>query len=219
MAVWDDLKRVIVRLRDEQPSPLRSWPDPSYNEHRPPFRIDLEPWAVSTAAGLLDQFGDDVDLTVGALPFPPSRIHEPRPDVAQRPDLLDPERATVELDGPAVVRSGHTLLHGLLLQNLSSDELCVATNGQVTGVVVDPATEQVVGGFAGAQILPWIVFRVAPGETKRIPLLIGTASFVPDLGYTVPAGHWGVQATLSFESDPRNSPGKRTPVLPLTVTD
>jgi len=42
MALWDDVRRVIVRLTDEQPSPLRQWPDTSYDEHSPPFRIHLE---------------------------------------------------------------------------------------------------------------------------------------------------------------------------------
>jgi len=224
MAVWDDLKWVLVRLSDEQPSPLRQWPDPSSDEQRPPFQIALEAWAVSTAGDLLDQFGDDVDLTVGALPFPPSRLREPRPEVVQRAPPLAPDRAAVELDDPAVVRSGHTLRHGLLLRNLSSDEINLATNGQVTADVVDPETEQVVGGFAGAQLLMRVVFHVARGETERIPLLIGTESFVPDLGYTVPAGQWGMQATLNFASDPtgsdpRDSADWRTPVLPLTITD
>jgi hypothetical protein len=222
MAVWEDVKRVIVRLRDEQPSPLRRWPDPSYDEHKPPFQIHLAAWALSTAAELLDQFGDDVDLTVGALPFPPSRLREPRPEVVQRADPLDPDQAAVELDGPAVVRSGHTLQHGLLLRNISSVEIDLATNGQVTADVVDPDTGQVVGGFVGPQLVRGLMFHVAPGETERIPLLIGTASFVPDLGYSVPAGQWGMQTTLRFASDPtdpRDSVDWRTPVLPLTITD
>src|SRR5215813_898101 len=158
MAVWDDVKRVIVRLKDERPSPLRQWPDPSYDEHLPPFRIHLAAWAVSTAADLLDQFGDEVDLTVGALPFPPRRLREPRPDVGQRADQLDPYLATVELDGAAVVPSGHTLHHALFLRNLSLDEINLATNGQLTADVVDLETEQVVGGFAGAQLLRGVMF-------------------------------------------------------------
>jgi hypothetical protein len=43
------------------------------------------------------------------------------------------------------------------------------------------------GGFSGFQTLPLVVFRVAPGQTGRVPLLIGTASFTPRLGYAVPA--------------------------------
>jgi hypothetical protein len=219
MAVWDVLKRVIARLSEEQPDALLGYPDPSSDEGRqPPFEINLAPWAASTAADLVDQFGDDVDLTVGALSFPPSRAHnKPRPEALQRADPLDRGQGTVELDGPAVVRSGHTLRHGILLRNHSTDDLQVATNGQLTAVVVDPETEQVVGGFAGPQLLPLIVFSIAPGATERIPLLIGTASFEPDLGYTVPAGRWGIEATLTLSLN-RDSPRRRTPILPLTIT-
>jgi len=219
MAVWDDLKRVIARLNDEQPTALLGYPDPSSDEGRqPPFAIHLAPWAASTAADLSNQFGDAVNLTVGALPFPLSRAHERRPEVGRRADLLDPGQATVELDGLAVVRSGHTLRHGLLLSNRSTDDVHLATNGHLTAVVVDQECQQVVGGFAGAQRMPLIVFRVAPGATERVPLLIGTASWVPELGYTVPAGRWGVEATLAFGTNP-DSPRRRTPVLPLTITD
>jgi len=218
MAVWDDLKRVIARLSEEQPDALLGYPDPNSDEGRqPPFEIYFAPWAASTAADLVDQFGDDVDLTVGALPFPPSRPHKPRPEAPQRAEPLDPGQATVELDGPAVVRSGHTLRHGILLSNHSTDDLQVATNGQLTAVVVDPETEQVLGGFAGPQLLPLIVFSIAPGATERIPLLIGTSSFELDLGYTVPAGRWGIEAILTLSLN-RDSPRRRTPILPLTIT-
>ena len=77
---------------------------------------------------------------------------------------------------------------------------------------------EVVGGFSGAQHLPLIIFRVAPEQNGRVPLLIGTASFTARLGYAVPAGDWGVQATLTLGPDLRDSPRRRTPVLPLTIT-
>jgi hypothetical protein len=61
---------------------------------------------------------------------------------------------------------------------------------------------------------------VAAGATERIPLLIGTASFTGRLGYAVPPGSWGIQATLQLTQDPdvRDRVPRRTPVLPLTVT-
>ena len=219
MAAWDELKVVLLRLRDEQPGVLMQYPMPEVDEGRvPPFAITLAPWATTTAEELHRQFGDDVELTVGALPYPPGRQLRPRPETGPTQDLLDPQQIAAELDGPAVVRSGQTLRHGLLLRNLTGHELQIATNGQVTGVIVDPQTGEVVGGFSGAQRLPLIVFRVAPGQTVRLPLLIGTASFTPRLGYKVPGGDWGIQATLTLGPSPGDSPRRRTPVLPLTIT-
>jgi hypothetical protein len=219
MAVWDELKVVLARLRDQQPGTLMGYPMPEVDRDRqPPFMIRLAPWAVATAEELHQQFGDDVDLTVGALPYPPGR-QPPRPPAAGPPaDLLDPDEIVAGLDGPAVVSSGHTLRHGLLLRNLTGRELQIATNGQVTAAVVDPHTGEVVGGFAGAQGLPLVTFRVAPGQTGRVPLLIGTVSFASRLGYTIPPGDWGIQATLTLGLHPSDSPRRRTPVLPLTVT-
>jgi hypothetical protein len=137
---------------------------------QPPFTIRLAPWATACAEELHQQFGDDIELTVGALPYPPGRQPPRPPDPGPPPDLLDPH------------------------------------------------TGEVVGGFAGFQTLPLIIFRVAPGQTERVPLLIGTASRTPRLGYTIPPGDWGIQATLSLGPHPRDSPRRRTPILPLTVT-
>ncbi|MDR2987139.1 MAG: hypothetical protein LBV34_20105 [Nocardiopsaceae bacterium] len=219
MAVWDDLKIVLTGLQDLHPSPLMRYPMPEVDEGRhPPFTIHLAAWAVSTAEELHQQFGEHVDLTVGVLPYPPGG-QRPRPSAQrQHPALLDPHEIAADLDGPAVVRTGYLLEHGLLLRNLTSQDVQIVTNGKVTAVVVDPQTGEVVGGFAGFQTLPLIVFRVAPDHTERIPLLIGTASVTPRLGYAVPAGDWGIQATLKFGPDPRDAPSRRTPVLPLTIT-
>jgi hypothetical protein len=219
MAVWDELKLALARLRDQQPGALTEYPMPDVDEGRqPPFTIQLAAWAAATAEELHRQFGDSVDLTVGVLPYPPGREMRRQAAVGRQPDLLNPQEITAELDGPAVVSSGQTLRHGLLLRNLTGRELQIATNGQVTAVIVDLATDEVVGGFAGFQNLPLIIFRVAPAQNRRIPLLIGTASFTPRLGYAVPAGSWGIQATVTIGPDPRDSPRRRTPVLPLTIT-
>ena len=219
MAVWDELRITLARLRDQQPGTLMQYPMPEADEgSQPPFTIGLAPWATATAEELHQQFGDDIELTVGALPYPPGR-QPPRPPAAGPPaDLLDPDEITAELDGPAVVSPGHTLRHGLLLHNLTGRDLQIATNGQVTAVVIDPHTGEEVGGFAGPQTLPLIIFRVAPGRTERVPLLIGTASFTPRLGYVIPPGNWAMQATLTLGPHPRDSPRKRTPILPLIIT-
>jgi len=219
VSVWDELKVVLVRLRDHEPGTLMGYPMPEVDEGRhPPFQLRLAAWATATAEELHRQFGDSVDLTVGALPYPPGRQPQRVPAADQPAELLDPDEIVAELDGPAVVRSGTTLRHGLLLRNLTGQNLKVETNGQVTATVVDTATGEAVGGFSGPQLLPLIVFRVAPGQTERIPLLIGTDSAVPRLGYTVPAGEWGLQATLTLGSGRGASSRKRTPILPLSIT-
>ena len=219
MTVWDELKPVIARLLEQQPGALTSYPAPDWDEGRiPPFKLRLAPRAAETAAELHRQFGEDVELTVGALPYPLGRPERPRRAPVPLPDLLDPREVAVELDGPAVVSYGNTLHHHLRVSNRSGGELQIATNGQVTAVVVDLQTSEVVGGYSGAQTLPLKVFRASPGTSVQIPLLIGTASYTPRLGYIVPAGEWGIRATLTLGPHPRDSPHRRTPILPLTIT-
>jgi hypothetical protein len=225
MAMWEEVRVALGRLAEERPGVLSQYPDPDQRDGgAPPYVIELAPWAEAEAAGLYRRFGDLVRLTVGALPYPPGAAgSRPVPSPGQAAELLGPEEAKAELDGPAVVRSGHTLRHGLLVRNRSGAELAVATSGQVIAEVVDPGGGEVVGGFSGVQRLPLVTFRVPPGGTERIPLLIGTASFTPRLGYTVPAGEWGVQATLDLVPagagpEPAERRRRRTPVLLLTVT-
>jgi hypothetical protein len=45
-------------------------------------------------------------------------------------------------------------------------------------------------------------------------MLVATASRVPDLGYAIPPGQWGIRVTL----DPAAGRAVRTPPLPVTVT-
>jgi hypothetical protein len=219
MTVWDELKVVIVRLRDQHPRAVRMSPTPEVDEGRqPPFTIHLAAWAVDIAEELHRQFGDDVDLTVGALPYPPGGRTDPSPAADPPPELLNPREIAAELDGPAVIKSGHELRHGLLLRNFTDCELRITSNGTVFGNVVDPQTGEAVGGFYGAATLMLVTFRVAPGETGGVPFLIDTASFAPRLGYSVPAGNWGVQATLTISTQAGGSAERRTPILPLTIT-
>src|SRR5260370_40696073 len=113
MAVWDDLKRVIARLSNEQPTALLGYPDPGSDEGRqPPFAIHLAPWAASTAADLFDQFGGDVHLTGGPRPFPPGAAHQPPPALRRLPCPLGPAQAAHDLAGRAGVRSERTRTHG-----------------------------------------------------------------------------------------------------------
>jgi hypothetical protein len=219
MAVWDELKVVLARLRDEQePGTLQGYPDPRADEsRRPPFRIMLAPWAAGVAADLYRRFGDDVSLMVGALSYPPSPADTGQAAARQPAELIDPQEVEVELDGAAIVRSGRTIRRHLVVRNRTSRLLEVPTNGQLTAEVADPRSGAAVGGFAGAHTLPLVVFRVPPGAAERIPLLIGTASFTPRLGYAIPPGTWAIRVELPVGSG--RSPDRSTPLLPLTVTD
>ncbi len=214
VAVWETLKIEIQRVVDEQPGALVGYPDPRSDRGRePPLSIELAPWATDVAQDLHGRFGDDVALQVGALRYP-----ECKPVFRRLPDLgpgLDPSEVEVAVDTPLEVRSGHALHSALRVWNWTDSELQLITNGGVTGYVVDPDTENIVGGFSGAQILPRVALRIMPQASQRVPLLVGTASFVPDLLYAIPPGRWAVRVPLALGDGRRVS----TPPLPINVTD
>ena len=190
MTVWDELKVVLLEL--EGSGTLVVYPDPRVDDNRqPPFQIHLQPgprtWPSHCTV-------DSVTMWSWSSASFDTRSASRRGSTRVRemtiPDM-DPTLMTVELDAPIVVASGHTVRGALRVHNLSADTIVVCTNGHVTAQVLDPDTRAVVGCFAGGQILPGIYFRAAPGETVVVPVLVGTASFSPDLGYVVPAGGMG----------------------------
>lgn len=215
---WERLRHDLISLQDARPRVLQMYPTPDPGYQRPPVRIHLDASAEATAADLHARFGDFVSLHVGALIYPPNphlaRGTRSRATNPER-DLVDPEEIRIELDGPLAIRSGQTETHALLLSNIGDHEVTVNTNGSLTAVIVDPNTATPVGGFTGMQILPLITFTADPGQTVRIPLLVGTASFNPNLGYTVPPGTWHLYAPMDL-ADGRHLV---TPALALTVTD
>jgi hypothetical protein len=213
VAVWDTLKVEIQRILDGIPGALLGYPDPRSDRGRePPLGIQLAPWAVEVAQDLHDRFGEEVALQVGALTYPGRA-----PVLARLPDLgpvLDPNELAVELPSPLEVRSGYDLRSALRVRSRADGDLDIRTNGGVTGYIVDLGGGAPLGGYAGGQRLPMVTFRVEPSGSTEIPLLVGTASFVPDLGYAIPAGSWGLRVPLVLGDGRRLS----TPTLPITVT-
>ncbi|MGI8415474.1 MAG: hypothetical protein ACR2P2_04575 [Nakamurella sp.] len=216
LEVWERLRHDLIGLQEAQPAVLWGYPTPDPGYRRPPVGIHLNAGAEATAADLHARYGGFISLTVGALSFPrnPEQTQRPLSAIDVERDLVDPKEILVELDGPLMTRSGETETHALLLTNTSDHEISVKTNGNVTAGIVDAETGRTVGGFSGPQNLPLIIFTAGPGQTVRIPLLVGTASYEPGLGYAVPAGTWQLTAPLDF-ADGRNLV---TGPLPFTIT-
>lgn len=217
MATWSEVRAVLSRLRGGDSHPLTQFPDPRSDSQRPPFRIGLAAWAEDVAEDLHRRFGSDVALTVGALTYPGRVLDRPGPGdpgaASAVPDL-DPARARVALDGPLSVRSGHSLIHGLLVTNQATEDLAIISGRNLIASVVDPDSGVIVGGYSGLIFAVRVRHVIPPGETTRIPLLVATDSLVPELGYAIPPGAWGIRVTIEFEP----GPAARTPALPVTIT-
>lgn len=170
------------------------------------------------AQRLLDSYGDAVKLRVGFLSYPDptmidTQVPQRRQPAPERPPLLAADEVQISVDEGLEVRSGEQLGGALHVHNVGTQEFVVLTNGAVTAAIVDPRTGSVVGGYEFAQHMPGIEFRVPSGGVVDIPLLVGTASTNPLLGYCVPPGRWAVEVSLNLQ-------GRgifRTPLLPIEV--
>jgi hypothetical protein len=234
MTVWDELKVVLLDLQGS--GALVMYPDPRVDDNRqPPFQIRLQAWATNAAESLHHRFGDNVELVVGFLRYPERKPWKTTVVMRTSP-VIDAREISIEtsLLEPVLVPSGYTARSMLSIHNATSDPFTVVTYGHLTAVIFDPRTGRGVGGSAQRYVTarvsdpdtgldapantssaPIVPFPVAPGSTGLIPVLVGTSSGLPELGYAIPAGEWAVQMTLELE-DGRYL---RTPMLPITVTD
>lgn len=214
---WEQLRHDLRRLEDAQPRVLVGRPGLGPRYHRPPVCIELTAKAEHAAADLYQRYGAFVSLRVGALPYPlPDGPGNPpwQSRQGREPDVASTTEMHFVLDGALSVRTGETTTHALILTNLSSADISVHTNGHLTASIVDEIGS-VVGGSYGPQISPLIIFTAKPSESIRIPVLVGTDSYSPELGYTIPPGIWHLTA-LMILSDGRQL---LTPGLELTITD
>jgi hypothetical protein len=154
------------------------------------------------------------------MTFPDRQIVFPRSVELQASILIEPDDITANLEGRHEVASGRTLATGLRLHNHTDADIEIRNGGDSTECrLVDPQTGDIVGGYRGYIPQPTAISRqtiiqLPPHGSVLIPLTIGTASTVPDLGYAVPAGEWGLVVYLWLA----NHEYVRTPAMPFTIT-
>ncbi len=211
--MWDSVRVRLADIERQTPGALQSWPDPRNASPRPtPLAIELAAWATGTAADLHARFGDQVRLTVGAMSYPDRALVIREEAFAPPSTPAEEHGLRVAADAPLHVQSGRSLKTSVRVT--STALVCgeLHTNGHLASVVIDFGG-RVVGTYVGAQHLPLVRFRLPPSEAVEVPLLIGTASLAPDLGYRVPAGEWGLLVELPLKDIGR----LRSEPLPLVV--
>lgn len=199
MSDWDRLRIELLDLLEKVPCGLSSFPDPNgRGPHDPPYQIGMAAWAVGAAESLHNQFGTTVELRLGFMPFPgparEPRLQRQRDHRSIRADSLD---LHVEVDVPLTVRSGHSTTAPVWVTNRSAERRVLQTNGHLRSRVVDEVGATV-GAYAGAQTLALVQFSVEPGARAEVPVLIGTASIDPALGYAIPPGQWSIEVDLEL---------------------
>ena len=201
------------RLQVEAPGALVVWPGPE--GERPDDEriwIQLAAWAVEIAAGLHERYGELVDLQVGAMRFPAGDLA-----AGWHGDQL-PGGSAVEagLDvvapSPLLMRSGWSGSRDVVVTNRGAGEQVLISNGKLASAVTD-TSGRVVGRFVGPQSMPRVGFEIGPGQSRTVPVLVGTASLAPELGYAVPLGTWALAVELQLEAG-----GFLVASLELTIT-
>jgi hypothetical protein len=187
-------------LLAEAPGAFRFGPDPdSERRSETRIRIGLAAWATDIAAEMHATYGDFVDLHVGAMRFPTRELLVNVHALQLRGEPAGEAGFEVEALAPLVVRTGHDARRDVLVTNRTARAEVLITNGELSAEVVD-GSGGVVGLFPGPHTLARVGFEVGPHESRPVPLMVGTASVVPELGYAVPPGEWRLVVVLQTET-------------------
>ncbi|MFF0265519.1 hypothetical protein [Kribbella sp. NPDC004536] len=200
MTDWEHLRVDLLRYGKEAPGALVVGPSPhTERRYETRFQIKLAAWAVDIAGDLQRKYGELVELQVGALTFP---AKQPAWDVRRLQLPGEPAQSvglTVTPLAPLTIRSGYHAMQDVLVTNHARREQVLLTAGDLRSEVVDESG-QTVGRYVGPHNLPRVEFPIDPHQSRQVPVLIGTASVVPELGYAVPPGRWGLQVSLQTEA-------------------
>jgi hypothetical protein len=185
VAGWESLRVDLRLLLEESPGALVVGPDPDYERREQRIRIELAAWATDIAATLNGKYGSLVDLRVGAMTFPAGQLLVSEHARQLHGAPADSAGLEVEPLSPLSVRTGRFTHEEVLVTNRAAHEQVLLTNGALTSAVTDNSGT-VVGLYVGPHTLARVGFAIEPHQSRPVPVLIGTASVVPDLGYAVP---------------------------------
>ena len=212
MPGWTELREDLRRISRDSPGALIGYPDPDSDRAvGERLSVELAASAADIAAVLHEKYGAEVELRVGAMPYPAPE--QPHPAWRTLPDTpAGSVGLSVEPVSPLSVPSGAATTATVRVLNHVEVPRSLSTNGHLQSAVVDDAG-RVVGRYVGPQHLPHVGFVVEPGRSTEVPVLIGTDSMAPELGYAVPPGHWGLVVVLDTDE------GKTVSLpVPLEVT-
>ena len=199
MGGWDSLRVELRRLLEESPDAFMFLPDPDSERSEKRIRIGLAAWATDIAADFHARYGDLLDLHVGMMRFPGRELLGNAHLLQVHGEPAEGAGFGVEPLAPLTVRSGRHAHRDLLITNRTERTELLITNGELSSAVTN-SSGAVVGRFAGPHTLARVGFEIAPQQTRPVPVLIGTASMVPELGYAVPPGQWTLVVVLQTET-------------------
>lgn len=174
--------------------------------------VELRPDAEPLAARLDDKYGDAVELLLGGVPYPPSKIPDdfdgcPSPPVEPWPRGVT---TSLELDDERVPQGGSSTRGVVTVRNMSDKPFVLDVEDPVWGWVYD--VDQVSPPLGH----PGVVYTalasggsepsgprrdLAPGESTSISVPVGTASCSPERGYALATGVYDVRVQFGVRDD------------------
>jgi hypothetical protein len=168
-------------------------------------RLKLAATGEREAKHLVERYGDTVEVTVGLLRYPMDRAEAvvlPRDATSSETVTIEGLAANLELE-PTVLAAGSNGGGRVLLRSSAKETIAFGTASSILAWVVDPVTDSPIGGYEGAITLPAASVHLDPGESAEIPVHVGTASCVPELGYVLPPGNHLVRADVPVRDGSR----------------
>ena len=183
-----DIREIRRRLSDD-PRRLLDGTSPGHLRLRAPF--------AELAAELHREYGDSLEITVGHKPFPPEVIGDCRPVPLPIATVTVPGlELTVVVDQAHVV-PGEDAEGRVVFANCGPLRIEGLT-GVLAGGVRNDREGFLAGAFSGMLTMQGLGIQLGPGESMELPLIIGTASVLPDPSYVVPPGRYEVVAAVPF---------------------
>jgi hypothetical protein len=173
------------------------------------------------ASRINEQFGNAVRLRVGWLNYPlraesgavttgPCR---PLPDPGASGGLS----AQLVLGATALGRGGQArgVVH---VRNTSAQPIELRSVQPLDAVLLQPGSKKVVGALAASRDNASAGSRLGPGETVSLPVMAGTDSCDPSLGYMVPPGAYDVVVVVPGAGAATSSNGPTVVSNPTQIT-
>lgn len=183
------LKEAFAAESAKRPDVFRAWGGSE------PFLVRLRADQEKYAAALNDKYGQSIRIRLGLFGYPlnSGEILSPSP-CALLADTRTEEsglKASVTLSS-AVINAGGDLRGTLTITNVGIEPVSFNGGEPRTGLIVRPGTTEVVGIYDGEIAGVGITATLAPGESKELEMLVGTASCDASVGFAVPPGDYEV---------------------------
>ncbi len=186
--------------------------------------VELAPGRYDLARRYVEQWGDLVRITMGALPYVPEGCG-PQPEPRVCPPLagLDPATAGLELRiSPATLtmRASEQGRAELVVRNVGTERFEIDSGKPIVGQLVRLGTTEAVGSYAGVSEGVGGGVRLAPGEEGAIPVIFGAARCDGQPGSALPPGQYGLRVVLTEEGRPTvGRPAYLSPEAVVTITE